>query len=174
MSTPAESTPAESIASLGSRLTDAADRETYAALISYADSLPPNDEFQKLVQLLGFHTLLTQRIPDAVRELTKELNELPQRLSTDASEIEGATRSLKSVSEQVGSTIAMLNTQAKGITATIATELATLQTAASRLQRRNTELLVEARETSWIAKTMALSITLLLGIVIGMLISIRG
>ena len=69
MSTPTVSTPAESIASLGSRLTDAADRETYAALISYADSLPPNDEFQKLVQLLGLHTLLTQRIPDAVREL---------------------------------------------------------------------------------------------------------
>ena len=155
-------------------MTDVADRETYAALISYADSLPSGDEFQKLVQLLGLHTLLTQRVPDAVSELIKELKLLPQRFSVDASEIEGATQSLQGVSGQVGSTIEMLNTQAKSITATITTELATLQTAASKLQRRNAELLMEARETSWIGKIMALSLALLLGIVTGMLISNRG
>ena len=58
----------DGLANLSARLTDPADRETYAALISYFHSLPPRDELFRLAELLGFLSLLGQRIPDAVRE----------------------------------------------------------------------------------------------------------
>jgi len=56
------------LVSLAGRLTEPQDRETYAALISYVHSLPPGDEFRRLAELLGFLSLLGQRIPDALRE----------------------------------------------------------------------------------------------------------
>ncbi len=73
--------------SLAARLTDTQDRETYAALISYFRSLPPGDELFRLAELLGFLSLLGQRLPDAlagfleaVREQTRVTGEYHTRL----------------------------------------------------------------------------------------------
>jgi hypothetical protein len=49
------------LAALFGRLTDPTDRETYASLISFVDSLPPGDELSRLVELLGLLSLLGQR-----------------------------------------------------------------------------------------------------------------
>ena len=58
---------------LVARLTDPHDRETYADLVSYFDSLPPDDEMFRLARLLGLLTLVGQRIPEAVATFTSEL-----------------------------------------------------------------------------------------------------
>ena len=68
-------TTTDLLAGLAAQLTEPQDRETYAALISYFDSLPPGDELFRLAQLLGFLSLLGQRIPEAVSELLAELQE---------------------------------------------------------------------------------------------------
>jgi hypothetical protein len=60
---------------LAARLTKLEDRETYAALLSYFDSLPPGDELLRLAQLLGLLSLLGQRVPDAIAELLIEVRE---------------------------------------------------------------------------------------------------
>jgi hypothetical protein len=60
------------LANLAARLTNPEDRETYASLISYFDSLPPGDELFRLARLLGLLSLLGQRVPDAVAELLIE------------------------------------------------------------------------------------------------------
>ena len=61
------------IAGLAARLTDPADRESYARLISYANDLPPGDEFRQHLEMVGLLALLGQRIPDAIAELVAEL-----------------------------------------------------------------------------------------------------
>jgi len=61
------------ITTLAGRLSDPQDRETYAALISYVNSLPPGDELIRLVELLGLVSLVGQRVPDALVELLAEL-----------------------------------------------------------------------------------------------------
>jgi hypothetical protein len=63
----------DALSSLAGRLTEPQDRETYAALISYVNSLPPGDELFKVVQLLGLLSLLGQRLPDALAEFLVEL-----------------------------------------------------------------------------------------------------
>ena len=63
----------DALSSLAGRLTEPQDRETYAALISYVNSLPPGDELFKVVQLLGLLSLLGQRLPDALAEFLAEL-----------------------------------------------------------------------------------------------------
>jgi hypothetical protein len=63
------------LAGLAARLTNPEDRETYAALISYFDSLPPGDELFQLAQLLGLLSLLGQRVPDAINEFLTELRD---------------------------------------------------------------------------------------------------
>jgi hypothetical protein len=63
------------LADLVARLTEPKDRDTYAALISYFDSLPPGDELFQLAQLLGLLSLLGQRVPDAVAELLIEVRD---------------------------------------------------------------------------------------------------
>jgi hypothetical protein len=63
------------LAGLAARLTDPRDRETYAALISYVNSLPPGDELFRLVQLLGLFSLVGQCVPDALAEFLVELRE---------------------------------------------------------------------------------------------------
>jgi hypothetical protein len=75
------------LAGLAARLTDPGDREAYAALISYFNSLPPGDELSRLAQLLGFLSLLGQRLPDALatflealRAQTKTAAEYHQRI----------------------------------------------------------------------------------------------
>jgi hypothetical protein len=64
-----------SLPDLVARLTEPEDRETYAALISYFDSLPPGDELFQLAQLLGLLSLLGQRVPDVVAELLIEVRD---------------------------------------------------------------------------------------------------
>ncbi|HMJ21161.1 MAG TPA: hypothetical protein VK513_04610 [Terriglobales bacterium] len=66
------------LVSLAGRLTEPQDRETYAALISYIHSLPPGDEFRRLAELLGFLSLLGQRIPDALRESVETFRQQSQ------------------------------------------------------------------------------------------------
>jgi hypothetical protein len=61
------------LADLVARLTEPEDRETYAALVSYFDSLPPGDELFRLAQLLGLLSLLGQRVPDAITQFLIEL-----------------------------------------------------------------------------------------------------
>ena len=63
------------LAGLSAHLTDPADRETYAALISYFHSLPPGDELLRLAQLLGFLSLLGQRLPGALSGFLETLHE---------------------------------------------------------------------------------------------------
>ena len=63
------------LAGLSAHLTDPGDRETYAALISYFHSLPPRDELFRLAELLGFLSLLGQRLPDALSGFLEALRE---------------------------------------------------------------------------------------------------
>jgi hypothetical protein len=62
----------DSLQDLAAKLTDPQDRETYAALISYFHSLPAQDELLRLAQLLGFLSLLGQRLPHALTEALTE------------------------------------------------------------------------------------------------------
>jgi hypothetical protein len=58
---------------LADRLTAPTDKETYAALLSYFDSLPADDDMLKLAQLLGFVTLIGSQLPGALNDLLKEI-----------------------------------------------------------------------------------------------------
>jgi hypothetical protein len=62
-----------SVIGLAGRLIDPQDRETYAALVSYVNSLPPGDELIRLLEILGLLSAVGQRIPDAAGELLAEL-----------------------------------------------------------------------------------------------------
>jgi hypothetical protein len=55
------------------RLTAPTDKETYAALLSYFDSLPADDDMLKLAQLLGFVTLIGSQLPGALNDLLGEM-----------------------------------------------------------------------------------------------------
>lgn len=61
------------LTTLAARLTDPRDRETYAGIVSYFNSIPRHDELFHLVELLGLLSLLGQRVPDAIGELLAEL-----------------------------------------------------------------------------------------------------
>ncbi len=67
--------PSGALADLAARLTEPQDRETFAGLISYFDSLPAGDELLQLAQFLGLLSLLGQRVPEAVRDLLQQLRE---------------------------------------------------------------------------------------------------
>jgi hypothetical protein len=71
MSAPAVDIPT-ALSSLAARLTEPEDRETYAALISYFNSLPERDEMFRLAELLGLLALVGQHIPDALAEMLVE------------------------------------------------------------------------------------------------------
>jgi hypothetical protein len=64
------------IAGLAGRLIDSQDREVYAELMCYLNSLPPADEFRRLAELLGLLSLLGQRLPDALAECLAEMRHL--------------------------------------------------------------------------------------------------
>ena len=66
------------IAGLAGRLIDAQDREVYAELMCYLNSLPPADEFRRLAELLGLLSLLGQRLPDALAESLAEMRRLSE------------------------------------------------------------------------------------------------
>ncbi len=61
------------LAGLAGRLTDPQDRERYAAILTYLQALPPEDEFRHLAELLGLLSLVGQRLPDALGEFLTEL-----------------------------------------------------------------------------------------------------
>jgi hypothetical protein len=61
------------LAALAGRLTDLEDRESYARLISYVQTLPPGDEFRQQMELLGLLSLIGQRVPVAAAELLAEM-----------------------------------------------------------------------------------------------------
>ncbi len=61
------------LAGLAGRLTDPQDRERYAAILTYMQRLPEEDEFRRLAELLGLLALMGQRIPDAAGELLQEM-----------------------------------------------------------------------------------------------------
>ena len=65
-------TTRSSLAALAARLTNQQDRETYASLISFIDSLPENDELFRMAQLLGLVSLVGQRLPEALTDFLKE------------------------------------------------------------------------------------------------------
>jgi len=77
-----------SLASLAARLTESQDRETYAALISHVNALPPGDELFKLVELLGLLSLFGQRIPEASAELLCELRNQARAVSSYRAELD--------------------------------------------------------------------------------------
>jgi hypothetical protein len=64
------------LAGLAKRLHDAGERESYAALVSYIESLPPTDELVKVAKLFGFLTLMGQQLPDAIEAERGELRKL--------------------------------------------------------------------------------------------------
>ncbi len=70
------------MAALVSRLTNPQDRETYAALLSYFDSLPPDDEMFRLARLLGLLALLAERIPEAAADVLQDLRALSEVANT--------------------------------------------------------------------------------------------
>ena len=56
----------DALSSLMERLPDPQDRDWYAALVSYIQSLPPQDELVQLAQLFGFLTLIGRELPEAL------------------------------------------------------------------------------------------------------------
>jgi hypothetical protein len=65
-----------SLEALAGRLTEAQDREAYAALLSYLNSLPAGDELRRLAELMGLVSLLGQRVPSALADAMTEMREL--------------------------------------------------------------------------------------------------
>jgi hypothetical protein len=206
----ATATP-NALAELAARLTDPQDRETYAALISFIDSLPENDELFRMAQLLGLLSLLGQRIPDAVTGFLKEfraqtassakyhadlerrLARLPEEIGAgvDAGAIAKAmsesfrqqiaatglqdtalhlqicVTEVKGLSDQIATALKPVPQQYKGIGATISTELAKLQSAASQLQQHNARLIVQTERNAWMWKVLAVAAVFLVGAVCG-------
>jgi hypothetical protein len=58
---------------MAGRLIDPQDRQAYADLVSYFRALPPGDELFRLAQLLGFLSLVGERLPGAMGEVLQEL-----------------------------------------------------------------------------------------------------
>jgi len=67
---------------MAGRLIDPLDRETYAALVSYVNSLPPGDELIRLLEMLGLLSAVGQRIPDALGEFLQELRDQTKAVAT--------------------------------------------------------------------------------------------
>jgi len=85
---------AQSLNSLAARLTKPEDRETYAGLISYFESLPDHDELFRIVELLGLLSLLGQRLPDALAEAMTEMRELTTAASDYHDQVDARLASL--------------------------------------------------------------------------------
>lgn len=99
----------EALSSLAGRLPDPQDREWFAGLVSYIDSLPPNDEFVKIAQLFGFLTLIGRELPETLAEERKQLREmlskaytaLQQEIKTNASYHEQLNQRLSQLPEEL-------------------------------------------------------------------------
>jgi hypothetical protein len=178
----------DAIADLGARLTDPKDREAYAELISYTDSLPPADEFRRLVQLMGLHSLLVQRVPDAVGELLAELKSLPERVAFGATEmtrkatdgfaeashaIETAATEIRRLSEGVDVSLNCWAENSVAITGTMLGELARLETAAAQMARINAKLIIREKQSGRLCRVLVLLVVFLAGTVAGLAFACR-
>jgi hypothetical protein len=137
---PAAATAQDVLAGLAARLTDPDDREAYAALISYFDSLPPGDDLAQIAKLLGFLTLLGQHIPDAMAEF---LETFRQERKVPGSAADYA-----------------------GIGSTVSAELAKLTIATRELQRHNAARDGRQRR-EWVLEILFGSVLVLLGVLAG-------
>lgn len=103
------STEKDPLWSLAKRLPEAQDREWYARLVSYIDSLSPADELVKIAQLFGFLTLLGHELPEAIaaeqtkmREfLLKAYGALQQEVKTNATYHEKLNERLSKLPEEI-------------------------------------------------------------------------
>lgn len=64
------------LTSLAARLPDPQDREWFAGLVSYVQSLPPQDEFVQVAQLFGFLTLIGRELPEQLEQQRQQLRKL--------------------------------------------------------------------------------------------------
>lgn len=64
------------LTSLTTRLPDPQDREWFAGLVSYVQSLPPQDEFVQVAQLFGFLTLIGRELPEQLEQQRQQLRKL--------------------------------------------------------------------------------------------------
>jgi hypothetical protein len=145
------------LAGLAGRLTDSEDRERYTAILLYLQTLPPEDEFRHLAEIMGLVSLLGQRVPDALAGAMTELRELTdaagnyhaqvdKRLAGLPDEIfdgvdvealaEGMAESLRQQLAATGlqTTAALLRSASKEITALSGQISATLKPAAQEYQ----------------------------------------
>jgi hypothetical protein len=99
----------DALSSLAARLPDPQDREWFAQLVSYVDSLPPNDEFVKVAQLFGFLTLIGRELPETLAEERKQLRDmlskaytaLQQEIKTNATYHEQLQQRLSQLPEEI-------------------------------------------------------------------------
>ncbi len=66
--------------SLVQRLTADKDREEFAELLHWFRSMPPGDEFAKITKLLGFLTLIGNKLPEALADEARALRLLSERI----------------------------------------------------------------------------------------------
>jgi len=134
------------IAGLAGRLTEAQDRERYAALISYLNSLPPGDEFRKLTELLGLLSLLGQRIPDALAELLGELRTQATAASEYHAQVDGR---LASLPDEIAAGVD-IDAMTKGMAESFRQQLAVtgLETTANLLRNSSREITALSGEIS--------------------------
>jgi len=134
------------LSSLAARLTEPEDRETYAGLISYFNSLPEHDEMFRLVELLGLLALMGQHIPDATSELLVEL----RAQATAAKEYHAQVDDrLASLPDEIAAGV-HIDAMAKGMAECFRQQLATtgLETTTNLLRNASKEITVLSGQIS--------------------------
>lgn len=97
------------LASLAARLPDPQDREWFAGLVSYVQSLPPQDEFVQVAQLFGFLTLIGRELPEQLEQQRQQLRKLlldahtefKKQVQTNASYHDQLTERLNRLPEEI-------------------------------------------------------------------------
>jgi len=126
------------LSSLAARLTEPEDRETYAALISYFNSLPEHDEMFRLVELLGLLALVGQHIPDALAEMLVGLRAQATAANEYHAQVDGR---LASLPDEIAAGVD-IDAMAKGMAESFRQQLATtgLETTANLLRNASKEI----------------------------------
>ena len=134
------------IAGLAGRLKETQDRERYAALISYLNTLPPGDEFRKLAELLGLLSLLGQRKPDALAEFLNELRTQAAAASKYHAQVDFR---LSSLPDEIAAGVD-IDTMAKSLAEGFRQQLAAtgLETTANLLRNSSREIMALSGEIS--------------------------
>jgi len=141
------------LSNLAAKLTEPEDRETYAALISYFNSLPKQDEMFRLVELLGPLTLAGQHIPDAIAELWGALRTQSNAASEYYRQVDGR---LASLPEEIAAGVDS-NAIAKGMAESFRQQLAVtgLETTANLLRNSSREITLLSGQISATLKPAA-------------------